>query len=208
MQAMQALLADADMGTLLLLRLTVKEAGRLAGACRTARVLVRRGELDMDRKEMFRPMWNTDAVLARLERYREPLFSAGGLQFRETTALARLLLDELLPAGVFELRFKLESARAGEPPSLLGCHELRVVQRLRWVQSLQDWALRDCSCFSYGLDDDLGMRQKRRRHPGSYMIDLLRDLGLQPTRQWEWAVEPLPTCLEACWRLQVRVWVT
>ncbi len=36
------------------------------------------------------PMWNTDDVLERLERYRQPFFAAGGLQFRETTALALL----------------------------------------------------------------------------------------------------------------------
>jgi hypothetical protein len=131
-------------------------------------------------------MWNTDAVLARLERYREPFFTAGGLKFRESTALARFLLDELLPAGLIELRFQLASARTGEPPSLLGCHELRVVdaKEYAFVQRVKDWALRDCSCFSDGLDDDPVMRQSRRNRPCAYVLGLLGDLELKPTNAW------------------------
>jgi len=52
-----------------------------------------------------------------------------------------MLLDELTPAGVVLLYFWLEQARCGGPPSLLGCHELRVVEPLRWVQRLQEWSL-------------------------------------------------------------------
>jgi hypothetical protein len=121
--AIQAILSDMDLGALLLQRLTVQEAGRLGGACRTARILVRRGEAALHAGDLgavlrgpaargpaaltatFLPMWNTEHVLARLQRYRQPFFAAGGLQFRETTTLARLLLDELLPAGVIELHF-------------------------------------------------------------------------------------------------------
>ena len=222
-EALEQVLADADLGALLLRRLTVQEAGRLRGACRTARWLVRlweasggaAGEAGVAdsglpcRFMLFRPLWSTTHVLARLERFRQPFFAAGGLQFRETTALARLLLDELLPAGVIELRFELRAARGGRPPSLLGCHELRVVDVLRWVWSLREWALREGSCFSDGMDDDVGMRQARRLHPGSYMLDLLRDLGLRPTGPNPALFGPveLTASLRDCRQLCPRTWV-
>ncbi len=220
MQTIQALLADWDMGTLLLNRLTVQETGRLSGACRTARALERRalGLHAQERQATFLPMWNTDHVLARLERYRQPFFASGGLQFREMTALARLLLTELLPAGVIELLFELVAARNGLPPSVLGCHELRVLDPTRFVQRLRDWAMLDGSekqrlrdwamldgpCFSDEICD-LVMRQSRRRHPGSYMLDLLRDLGLKPYALFAPAV--LPAELRDCAQLCSRTWV-
>jgi hypothetical protein len=214
---LEQVLADADLGALLLRRLTVQEAGRLGGACRTARGLVRRGEAwggvaDSGlpfRPMLFRPLWSTAHVLVRLERFRQPFFAAGGLQFRETTALARLLLDELRPAGVIELRFELGKARGGRLPSLLGCHELRVVDVLRWVHRLREWALRDGSCFSDGMDDDVGMRQARRLHPGSYMLDLLRDLGLKPTGINPALFGPVALAAELrdCRQLCPRMWV-
>jgi hypothetical protein len=122
-EALQTILSDVDLGALLLRPLTVLEAGRLSGACRRARELVRRGEAEKDRA--FLPMWHTEHVLARLERYRMPFFASGGLAFRETTSLALLLLTELLPANVIELRFDVQFARRGQQPSLLGCHQMR-----------------------------------------------------------------------------------
>jgi hypothetical protein len=215
--AVEQVLADVDLGALLLRQLTVQEAGRLGGACRTARGLVRRGEAAGGvadsglpfRFMLFRPLWSTAHVLARLERFRQPFFAAGGLQFRETTALARLLLDELRPAGVIELQFELRQTRCGRPPSLLGCHELRMVDVLRWVQRLREWALRDGSCFSDGADDDVGMRQARRLHPRSYMLDLLRDLGLKPTGINPALFGPVALAAELrdCRQLCPRMWV-
>jgi len=130
-------------------------------------------------------MWAIELVLARLERYRQPFFASGGLVYRETTALARLLLTEILPAGVIELRFNVQSMRATASGSvhqnMLGCTELFVLDPIEWVTRLHRWAIVDCSCFSDGMDDDQGMRQSRRNYPGSYMVDLLRRLGLRPT---------------------------
>jgi hypothetical protein len=80
-----------------------------------------------EKHQVFLPMWNTDHVLARLERYRQPFGAFGGLQWRETTALARLLVNGLQADNVIELWFDVHSARSGQKPSLLGCHELRVM---------------------------------------------------------------------------------
>ncbi len=61
----------------------------------------------------------------------------------------------------------------------------------------------DGQCCSDGMDD-LVMRQSRRRHPGTYMFDLLRDLGLKPSGafmpaqlpdDWE---EELLDCRQLC----------
>ncbi len=101
--------------------------------------------------------------------------------------------------------FELVAARNGLPPSLLGCHELRVVHPTRWVQLLRDWSMLDGSCFSDGMDDDLVMRQSRWRHPGSYMLDLLRDLGLKPYALF--APGGLPAELRDCAQLCSRTWV-
>ena len=212
-EALQTILSDVDLGALLLRPLTVLEAGRLSGACRRARELVRRGEADEERfcaalsqrrfehlliaamprrteeelladlaeinclaekDRAFLPMWHTEHVLARLERYRMPFFASGGLAFRETTSLALLLLTELLPANVIELRFDVQFARRGQQPSLLGCHQMRVLDTYRWAACIIHWAVRD------DPGDDVVVRRARRVHPGSYMIDLLRDLGLRP----------------------------
>jgi len=116
-----------------------------------------------------------------------------------------------LPAGVVWMHFSHMDAHNNMRPSLLGCHELRVVDRyaVDWVSRLQDWALCDCSCFSDGCDDDLGMRQSRRRYPGSYMIDLLRDLGMKPRdRPRQRAMCQLPASLANCKQLCVQVWCT
>ncbi len=128
-------------------------------------------------------------------------------------SLASMLLDELTPAGVVSLYFWLEQARCGGPPSLLGCHELRVVEPLRWVQRLQEWSL------SSGEPDgrehatptsDAAALQLRRKYPGSYVMDLLSYMGLMPTMRcdfWSGVVEGLPAELGAsCRRLGVRGW--
>ncbi len=178
-EALQTILLDVDLGALLLRPLTVLEAGRLSGACRSARELVRRGEADED--QVFLPMWNTEHVLARLERYRMPFFASGGLAFRETTSLARLLL-ELLSVGIIELRFAVHFARRGQRPSLLGCHQMRVMDLSRFTERIIGWAVHESSWFTGhdGHYDDVGRRQARQVHPGSYMLDLLRELGLRP----------------------------
>jgi len=173
---LHTILSSADLGTLLLKQLTILEAGRLSGAYSLARTLVRRGEAD----DVFQPMWAIELVLARLERYRLPIFAAGGLVFRETTALARMLLTELLATGVIELRFDVHSLRRGHKQSLLGCTELHALDQLRFVTALQDWALRDTSCYSDGQDDDEFERRRRRKYPAAYVLDLLQHLKLKP----------------------------
>jgi len=114
-------------------------------------------------------------------RYRLPIFDAGGLVFRETTALARMLITELLATGVIELRFDVHSLRRGQKPSLLGCTELHALDPLRWVTALQDWALRDTSCYSDGQDDDEFERRRRQKYPATYVLDLLQQLQLKPS---------------------------
>lgn len=99
---------------------------------------------------------------------------------RELDALARLLVDELQPAGVIELRFSLADERAGRRRSRLGCHELRVLQPAAWVERLHHWALVDGSCFSDGLDDDPVRRESRWRYSSVYIVELLRKMLLQP----------------------------
>ena len=219
-EALQTILSDVDLGALLLRPLTVLEAGRLSGACRRARELVRRGEADEQRfcellrlrryedrmiavmprvseeetlanhaetnrwaekHRVFLPMWNTEHVLARLERYRMPFFASGGLAFRETTSLARLLL-QLLSVGIIELRFAVHFARRGQRPSLLGCHQMHVMDLSRFTERIIRWAVHESSWFtgSDAVYDDVGRREARQVHPGSYMLDLLRELGLRP----------------------------
>lgn len=209
-EALQTILSDVDLGALLLRPLTVLEAGRLSGACRSARELVRRGEADEQRfcellrlrryedrmsavadhaetnrwaekHRVFLPMWNTEHVLARLERYRMPFFASGGLAFRETTSLARLLLG-LMSVGIIEMRFAVHFARRGQRPSLLGCHQMRVTDTDSWAERIIAWAVHESSWFtgSDGHYDDVGRREARHVHPGSYMLDLLRELGLRP----------------------------
>ncbi len=121
--ALPALLADADVGALLLRPLTVREAGRaLRGACRAALALVRAAEARTQSHActqsqactfpvfpVFRPMWATAGALARLQRYRDPVFRPGLVG--ELESLARLVLDELVPAGVAAPFFWLDRAR-------------------------------------------------------------------------------------------------
>jgi hypothetical protein len=156
-----------------------------------------------EKHQLFLPMWNIDHVLARLERYRQP-FGAGGAQWRETRSLARLLVNGLQAHNVIELRFDVHSARSGQKPSLLGCHELRVMPFCSepWVKRLRNWAIGECCPDGmHGLIT----RQARRRHPGTYMFDLLCDLGLKPSGalfmpaflpdDWE---EELMDCRQLC----------
>jgi hypothetical protein len=219
---------DVDLGTLLLKRLTVQEAGRLGSTCLNANTLVQRGEIYLNVGDvvtgfllefspaqemamlhaMFLSMWNIERVLDRLERYRQPFFASGGLQFRETSSLARLLVTELLPAGVIDMHFNLRAARSGRKPSLLGCHTLRVLDPLRWVQRLRDWALNE----TLSLDDmfnGVHMRQTRRKHPGAYMLDLLHDLGLKLTASNPALFTPvtLPAEVFDCGQLCSLMWV-
>ena len=207
---LQDLLADADVGLLLLKPLTVQEAGRaLRGACRTALALVRRGEAET---QVFRPLWNTDRALAQLQRYRQPIFRAGLVD--ELESLARLVLDELVPAGVVAPCFLLDKARDGQPPSLLGCHELVVVDPVGWVQRLQEWALTDTSCApasAWPQSVEGTARMLRHKYPGGYVTDLLRDMRLMGITRDDFAPgvrESLPAeVLESSRRLCVRMWV-
>ena len=185
---------------LLLKPLTVQEAGRaLRGACRTALALVRRGEAET---QAFRPMWNTDGALARLQGYRLPYFHPWLVG--ELELLARLVLDELVPAGVVAPRFWLDKARGGQPPALLGCHELRVADPLRWVQRLQEWALADRSTAP----------SIRHKYPGGYVTDLLRDMRLVGTVRGDFAPavrqslpeELLPSSRRLCVRMWEKAW--
>ncbi len=199
--ALPALLADADVGLLLLRPLTVKEAGRLSGACRTALALVRRGEASEAETgaRVFRPMWNMERTLPLLQRYRPPFFP--GWLVGELESLARLVLDELVPAGIVAPSFRLNQARNGQPPSLLGCHELRVEDPQRWVLRLQEWALTPVRTTT----------SSRRRYPGLHVSDLLHDMGLMGSTRDDFsrdvalALHPSqPACL--CVRMWVRAW--
>jgi hypothetical protein len=204
-----ALLADADVGALLLRPLTVQEAGRaLRGACRTALALVRAAEARTQSHActfpVFRPMWNTAHALARLQRYRDPSFRP--CLVGELESLARLVLDELVPAGVVAPRFYLDRARGGQPPTLLGCHELRVTAPERWVQRLQEWAL--TSAHHESLDDSKKTPALRLKYPGMYVISMLHEMRLMPSARGDFAPEvarALPASAAAC--LCVRVWV-
>jgi len=213
---LHTILSNVDLDTLLIRHLTILEAARLSGTCRTARTLVRRGEAD----GVFRPMWAIELVLARLERYRQPFFASGGLVYRETTALARLLLTEILPAGVIELKFNVQSMRATATPAggtlqprqnMLGCTELFVLDPIEWVTRLHRWAKVEGSCFSDGMDDDEFERRSRHNHPGSYMLELLRKLGLAPTGNnlpdFLFGHLNLPAELHSCMSLCPRVWL-
>ncbi len=118
-------------------------------------------------------MWNREHAVARLRVYEEEWFPP--LLFRELESLARLLVDELQPAGVISLSFSLAGARAKRRRSLLGCHELRVLKPDVWVERLHYWALND------DTDDDATevQAQIRRRGRSLYIIDLLRKMRLQ-----------------------------
>jgi hypothetical protein len=162
-----------------------------------------------EKQRVFLPMWDTDAVLARLERYRQPYFEDGGLQFKETTGLARLMLDELLPQGVIRLEFKFELARAGKAPSLLGCHKLDVIHPDEWIRVLESWAQLDESHLEVMDQFDHDIPCVRERYPGSYIIDLLRHLGLKPgTREPEQMHDSWPAHWAKCKPLCVRDFTT
>lgn len=194
-----ALLADADVGLLLLKLLTLQEAGRLSGACRTALALVRRGEASEadTTATVFRPMWNTERTLRLLQRYRPPSFP--GWLLGELESLARLVLDQLVPAGIVAPFFSLDKARNGQPPTLLGCHELRVEDPLLWVLRLQEWALTPARLTT----------SSRHKYPGWYVVDLLRDMRLMGTTLDEFAAQSLPEDVSPLTQrlLCVRVWV-
>ena len=204
---MQMFLWNNDLSKMLLKLLTVQEAGRLGSTCTTACSLVKRGEAEeREQHQVFLRMWNTEHVLARLERYRQPFFPNGGRAFLETKSLAYLLLDKLLPAGVIELHFYLKKARKLQQPSLLGCHQLHVLDVLAWVQGLRDWAI------ALSREDRFNggtMRQTLQKHPGSFMMDMLRELGLRPSRIQP-VIRPLidlPEELGCCGCLCPRLWV-
>jgi hypothetical protein len=141
---------------------------------------------------VFLRMWDIDAVLRRLERYRQPYFVDGGLQFQETTGLARKMVVDLLPRGVIRLEFKFELARAGKAPSLLGCHKLEVVQPDEWIRGLQHWAVFDESHLEVMKQFGYYTPCMRDRYPGQYVMDLLRHLGLKP-------VTPEPEQMQDSW---------
>lgn len=190
-----ALLHETDVKPSLLQHLTVAEAGlALAAVCRAARAAVRAFE-------QWRPMWNREHAVARLRsQYRIDCY--GPSLLRELESLARLLVDELQPAGVISLSFSLDGARAKRRRSLLGCHELRVLQPVVWVERLRYWALNDGSGFSDGLDDDPEEREKRRRDPSMCIINMLRKMCLQRKRKFDKRLVNAPANVLAdqlCW---------
>lgn len=117
-----ALLRDDDLQPALLRQLTVAEAGHaLAAVCRSARDAVRACK-------QWRPMWNREHAVARVRALKakqraQSTFNCGvgepfyGALFSELESLARLLVDELLPAGVISLHFCLAGARAAQAHS-------------------------------------------------------------------------------------------
>lgn len=192
-----ALLHETDVNPALLKHLTVAEAGlALAAVCRAARDAVRAFD-------QWRPMWNREHAVARL-RSQFPIDCYGRSLLRELESLARLLVDELQPAGVISLSFSLAGARAKRRRSLLGCHELRVLQPVVWVERLRYWALNDGSGFSDGIDDDPEEREKRRRDPSMCIINLLRKMRLQRTRKFDKRLVVAPANVltdQLCWHV-------
>lgn len=179
----------------LLKHLTVAEAGlALAAVCRAARDAVRAFD-------QWRPMWNREHAVARL-RSHYLIDWYGPSLFRELESLARLLVDELQPAGVISLSFSLADARAKRMRSLLGCHELRVLQPVVWIERLHYWALNDGSGFSDGLDDNPRERENRMRYPSVCIINLLRKMRLQRTRKFDKRLVVAPANVvtdKLCW---------
>lgn len=203
------LLRDDDLQPALLRQLTVAEAGHaLAAVCRSARDAVRACK-------QWRPMWNSEHAVARVRALGAkqlaecPSRRGAGEPFHGTLAselesLARLLVDELLPAGVISLDFCLARARARHRRTLLGCHELRVQQPRAWVERLHEWALYDGSCFSDGLDDDPGRRAYRRSYPSAHVCDLLRDMHICRVCRFAAAAGGVPSRVlrdPLCWRV-------
>jgi len=196
-----ALLSDTDIGTLLLKHLTIQEGGLVSGTCKTAYTVVRDAENTPDR---WTPMWSLDRVLKRLERFRQPFFADGGLQFKETTALARLLIEDMLPQMTIELDFQVTTARMfPEFASIgvLGCTGLFVRRRRRWMNQIHH-------CVNFGaLSGEHMMRAARMAAPGSYISDLLNDLGLHYAYQHNpWAGIALPPLLLPLAEVHVPSW--
>lgn len=204
-----ALLRDDDLQPALLRQLTVAEAGHaLAAVCRSARDAVRACK-------QWRPMWNREHAVARVRALKakqraQSTFNCGvgepfyGALFSELESLARLLVDELLPAGVISLHFCLAGGRARHRRTLLGCHELRVLQPCAWVERLHEWALLDGSCFSDGLDDDPGNRAYRRSYPSVHVGNLLRDMHICPVCRFAMTTSAVPGRVlrdPLCWRV-------
>ena len=92
-----------------------------------------------------------------------------------------------------------------KPPTLLGCHELRVTAPERWVQRLLEWAL--TSAHHESLDDSTQTPALRLKYPGMYVISMLHDMRLMPSERGDFPPEvalKLPASDAAC--LCVRVW--
>ena len=181
---------DSDIRDAILRCLTVAEAGRgLAAACHTARDIV-------GAYEQWRPMWNSEDAVERL-RWHAPWRLWDRARLQELESLARLLADELQPQGVISLRFCIASARAGTTPSLVGCHEMHVLQVGEYNQRMRHWAKWDASCSSEEMMWDRDAQRFRRKYWQQHTATLLQTMGLRFAAEHKtYICEPLlPVCL-------------
>ena len=140
---MQALLFDTDAMLAVAQHMTREEAGLLlAPLCKAGATFVRGaddaamgGSIGMRSiGDPWKPMIDLDTTCKRIERKYGP---------GDNRLLLELLATEialLTKARVCELVFCLSAARAGQRPSLLGCHLLRLIEPKKfWCLAMLYW---------------------------------------------------------------------
>ena len=145
-QSFTALLREKDALTLLAGQLTREEAGlALAPLCKAGRDFVRAADAaaDAGAGEIWRegvPMWTLERTGERLARkYGEEGFAPFGLELLLWSLVREI--DGMRAAGVVELVFDRAAACDGKQASLLGCHTLRVVEPVEFLQKMEQWSV-------------------------------------------------------------------
>ena len=174
--------------------LTRAEAGTLlAPLCKTCAVLVQAADAAEEAgvPEIWfpmLPMWDMDLVHSRIdERWTEdPLRLEHVLQY---------FVNQILSAqddGDIELVFDRRQAREGMQASVLGCHTLRVLDPLHFLEVMRAWAV-DITIPDFPGDDwahaaveRFGSKRWRssirQRWKTQFVVNLLNLLGLQAPR--------------------------
>lgn len=143
---MQRVLVDADALQLVAVQLTREEAGLyLAPLCRAGAEFVSAADVaaDAGAREIWRhgvPMWTLARTEERLARkYGEDGYCPGGLELLLLSLVREI--DGMRAAGVVELVFNRAAACDGKQASLLGCHTLRVVEPVEFLQTMEQWTV-------------------------------------------------------------------
>jgi hypothetical protein len=170
--------------------LTRAEAGKLlATLCKACAVLVQAADAAEEAgvPEIWLPMqsmWEIDDLCARIDE----IWTEDPLHLDDVLKFFVHQIHEALDYEDIELVFDRRKAREGMQASVLGCHTMRVLDPLHFLELMRAWALNITSedVFAHAAVERFG--SKRWRDPGAkrwktqFVVNLLNLLGLRAPR--------------------------